>query len=60
VDTGHPVSRHHARLLFRDCGRIIHDLQSMNGTAVNGVRVGRSRIYPGDRLLLGRQAVVLD
>lgn len=34
------VSRHHARLVFRDGTCVVHDLQSMNGTTVIGNRVG--------------------
>jgi hypothetical protein len=60
VVTDPTVSRQHARLLFRDCGWVIQDLHSTNGTAVNGIRVGRSQLYPGDHLLLGRRAVDVD
>jgi pSer/pThr/pTyr-binding forkhead associated (FHA) protein len=53
------VSRRHAQLTFRD-GWLIQDLQSMNGTTVNGERVGRCRVRPGDRLGLGAQLVDID
>jgi len=35
------VSRRHARLLFRDAKWIVQDLESTNGTIVNGTRIGR-------------------
>lgn len=54
------VSRRHARLVFRDGGWIVQDLESTNGTAVNGVKVGRCRLRPGDRLLLGDQLLRVD
>jgi FHA domain len=41
------VSRLHARLLFRDGSWVLQDLQSTNGTTVNGVPVGRCQLRPG-------------
>ena len=46
------VSREHARLLQAD-GLYIEDLGSRNGTFVNGQRVQRARVRPGDRVRLG-------
>jgi FHA domain len=54
------VSRRHARLLFRDGAWIIQDLESTNGTTVNGRHVGRCQLHPGDHLLLGLQALEID
>jgi hypothetical protein len=54
------VSRRHAELLCRDGGWIVRDLNSMNGTLLNGQRVGRARVQAGDELRLGLQRVVLD
>ena len=54
------VSRRHARLLFRDGHWVIHDLGSTNGTMVNGVRIGRCRLRPGDRVTFGDTSVVVD
>jgi pilus assembly protein CpaF len=54
------VSRRHARLLFRDGTWIIQDLDSTNGTAVNGRDVGRSQLRRGDHLRLGLQALDID
>lgn len=54
------VSRHHARLVFRDGAWILQDLQSTNGTIVNGERVGRCELRPGDRLVLGDEALQVD
>jgi pSer/pThr/pTyr-binding forkhead associated (FHA) protein len=54
------VSRCHARLVFRDPTWVICDLDSTNGTLVNGVRVGRCQLRPGDRVLIGDQAVEID
>jgi hypothetical protein len=54
------VSRRHARLLFRDGAWFVHDLDSTNGTAVNGRRVGRCRLEPGDRLAVGGHRLEID
>jgi len=54
------VSRHHARLVFRDGACIVHDLQSTNGTTVNGRHVGRCQLRRGDQLGLGLQAIDID
>jgi FHA domain len=54
------VSRRHARLVFRDGSWIVQDLGSRNGVTVNGVRVGRCQLQPGDRVGLGLQLVDID
>ena len=38
------VSRRHVRVIFRDGRWILQDLESTNGTIVNGCRVGRSQL----------------
>jgi pSer/pThr/pTyr-binding forkhead associated (FHA) protein len=53
------VSRWHAELI-RDGERwIVRDMGSTNGTRVNGWRVRRAVLEPGDVLALGAQRVVL-
>lgn len=47
------VSRHHARIEFRDGRYWIIDLQSTNGTAVNGEFGNEHPIDHGDRITLG-------
>ena len=54
------VSRRHAQLFFRDGNWVIRDLGSANGTRVNGVRVGRCRLRPGDRVALGDALLRID
>ena len=54
------VSRRHARLIFRDGRWILQDLESTNGTTVNGCRVGRSELRPGDHLALGEAHLTID
>jgi hypothetical protein len=54
------VSRHHARLIFRDGCWVLQDLSSTNGSYLNGHRVSRCQLRPGDRLLLGHAALLVD
>jgi hypothetical protein len=57
---GATVSRHHARLYFRDGRWILRDLESTNGTTVNRARVGRCELRPGDRLMIGEHELLID
>ena len=47
------VSRHHARLELRDGRWHLVDLDSSNGTIVNGRRVHDAEVRAGDRVRLG-------
>jgi hypothetical protein len=61
VVVGHPsVSRWHARLSFRDGHWVLRDMDSTNGTRVNGTPVVRCRLEPGDRLSLGSADLLVD
>lgn len=48
------VSRVHCRLEATDETLEVIDLESTNGIYVNGDRVTRARLIPGDRLKVGR------
>jgi hypothetical protein len=39
---------------------VIQDLGSTNGTEVNGVRVGRCELHPGDHVGLGDERLRID
>ena len=53
------VSRVHCRLTALPDGELeVRDLQSTNGTFVNGARVGIARLTAGDRLQVGRMELV--
>ncbi|MGA9856903.1 MAG: FHA domain-containing protein [Solirubrobacteraceae bacterium] len=54
------VSRHHARLVFRDGRWILQDLGSTNGTEVNGCPVGRCELRPGDDIALAGEHLTVD
>ena len=60
VLTDPSISRRHAQLRFRDGGWIVRDLDSTNGTRVNGCSVVRCRLQPGDHLTLGDASLVVD
>jgi pSer/pThr/pTyr-binding forkhead associated (FHA) protein len=53
------VSRVHCRLSALPNGELeVHDLDSTNGTFVNGARVATARLASGDRLRVGRVELV--
>ena len=54
------VSRRHLELRALDGAWLAVDLGSSNGTWLMGRRVGRARVTPGDELVLGDCAVVLE
>jgi pSer/pThr/pTyr-binding forkhead associated (FHA) protein len=47
------ASRHHARVVADGDGFAIEDLQSSNGTFVDGATVRRARLHPGASIVLG-------
>ena len=53
------VSRHHARLQGRGGALILTDLQSRNGSRVNGVAVTEVVLGPGDRIQLGETVLIV-
>jgi hypothetical protein len=53
------VSRRHAELRRHSTGWIVCDLCSTNGTWVNGTRVGRAPIHPGDAISLGHARITV-
>lgn len=48
------VSRHHCRFIADDADLAVEDSGSTNGTYVNGSRVDREALQPGDEVLIGR------
>jgi len=55
------VSRRHCRIICDDSGGFyIEDLESANGTVVNGIRVARSPLYNGDEVQIGKHKLVFQ
>jgi pilus assembly protein CpaF len=55
------VSKHHARLLYRDGRFIVTDLKSTNGTYVNGRKIAQATIVrEGDKIYIGDFVLKLD
>ncbi len=55
------VSKHHARLLFRDGRFIVTDLKSTNGTYVNGRKIAQATIVrEGDKVYIGDFVIRVD
>jgi pSer/pThr/pTyr-binding forkhead associated (FHA) protein len=50
----------HALVSRGDEALEVHDLDSTNGTFVNGTRVTRAHVRHGDRLRLGRVELTVD
>lgn len=48
------VSRQHARLTWEKGAFVVEDLESANGTEVNGEPVSRAALAPGDRIGIGK------
>jgi pSer/pThr/pTyr-binding forkhead associated (FHA) protein len=54
------VSSHHACIVRDGDNYILEDLQSRNGTFVNGQRVSRQALQGGDVVLVGKHTLVFD
>jgi hypothetical protein len=48
------ISRHHAVVLQTSAGTVVEDLNSTNGVMVNGLRVARRQLEPGDLVTFGK------
>jgi len=47
------ISGHHARLIMSGNSLFVEDLNSLNGTYLNGKKVSRGELYDGDVILMG-------
>jgi diguanylate cyclase (GGDEF)-like protein len=56
----HDVSRHHAAVLFQGGRYIIEDLNSTNGTFVNGRTIEHHTLSSGDEISVGDYSILFD
>ena len=54
------VSSHHCEVLLRGDDIVIKDLNSTNGTFINGEKIGESVLRPGQTLRLGQVELRLE
>ena len=54
------VSSHHCEILLKGTEVVVHDLNSTNGTFINGEKISESPIKPGQILRLGQIEMRLE
>lgn len=54
------VSRRHAKIVIDNYAFFIEDLESVNGTMVNGKEIKKIKLTPGDRISIGRNTIVFE
>jgi pSer/pThr/pTyr-binding forkhead associated (FHA) protein len=54
------VSNHHARVYFEGGRLVVEDLDSLNGTFVNDLRVERATLHDGDSIWIGKHHILVD
>lgn len=54
------VSNYHARVYVEAGSLVIEDLNSLNGTFLNDIRVERAMLKDGDAILIGKHHILLD
>lgn len=52
------ISRNHARIVRDGSGFVVEDLQSSNGTFVNGVQVQKHNLNEGDEIAIGKYLII--
>src|SRR5258708_19378088 len=54
------VSNYHARVYVEAGSLVIEDLNSLNGSFLNDIRVERAMLKVGDTILIGKHHIVVD
>jgi predicted component of type VI protein secretion system len=54
------VSNHHARVYFEAGRLVVEDLDSLNGTFVNDLRIERATLHDGDSIWIGKHHIMVD
>lgn len=53
------VSRHHAQIALEGTKYVLVDLESSNGTSVNGIRISRAVLKPNDEIMIGQSKLII-
>jgi hypothetical protein len=48
------VSNYHAKIYFEDGRYMLEDLNSTNGTFINGFKIGKKNLQPGDEIRISQ------
>jgi FHA domain len=54
------ISSYHAKVYFEAGRMVIEDLNSLNGTFVNDLRVERATLHDGDKVHIGKHTIKVD
>ena len=54
------VSNYHARIYFEAGSLVVEDLNSLNGSFLNDIRVERAVLKDGDSILVGKHHILVD
>ena len=54
------VSSYHAKIFFEGGRMVVEDLNSLNGTFVNDLRVERATLHDGDKIHIGKHIIKVD
>lgn len=54
------VSQHHAKIIINSDGLLIEDLNSTNGTYINGEAIHRHQLQNGDEVVIGQHKLSFD
>jgi pSer/pThr/pTyr-binding forkhead associated (FHA) protein len=54
------VSNYHAKVYFEGARLVVEDLDSLNGTFVNDLRVERAMLHDGDKIWIGKHHIKVD
>src|SRR5882724_7949775 len=54
------VSNHHAKIYFEAGRLVVEDLDSLNGTFVNDMRIERATLHDGDNIHIGKHHIKVD
>jgi hypothetical protein len=53
------VSNYHARIYFEDGRYMLEDMNSTNGTYINGIKVDKKSLQPGDEIRISQTVLVI-